>query len=167
MELSKQLLPIIWRQMAGILKHGIDESVGRILQGPAMGILKVTLLLRFISDPNHILLAGDRFELDGRIQHLQLCNEVLHTRLTTCHRTGMGREVGLSRKQLGEVLIHPMGDTTMLSASKGCQQTTITFGVLPDLCQALTHILPQLSQSLGIFKLLVHPFITTIIRQPA
>ena len=75
--------------------------------------------------------------------------------------------MGLSRKELGEVLIHPLGDTTMLATTKLGQLSAIAFGVLPDLVQTLANVQAKLRQVLLILKMLVHPDIAVVIRQPA
>ena len=49
--------------------------------------------------------------------------------------------MGLCRKELGEILVHPSGYLTMLPASKRRQQTTIAFRILPDLLQPLADAL--------------------------
>jgi hypothetical protein len=41
--------------------------------------------------------------------------------------------MGLSRKELRKILIHPVGYLTMLPGSKARQQTTIAFRILPHL----------------------------------
>ena len=78
----------------------------------------------------------------------------------------MGCQLSFSSKELGEVLIHPLGDATMLATSQGCQQATISLGILPNLGQALADILAQLGEVLLVLKMLIHPDITIIIREP-
>ena len=79
----------------------------------------------------------------------------------------MGCEMSLSRKELGEVLIHSFGDTMMLATTKRRQLSAIALGVLPYFLQSLTDILAQRRQILLILKLLVYPDIPVIICQPA
>ena len=75
--------------------------------------------------------------------------------------------MSLSRKQLGEILIHPAGDATMLTSSKRCQLATIAFGIFPHLRQTLADVLAQLGQTTLILKLLVDPLISAIVGQPS
>ena len=79
----------------------------------------------------------------------------------------MSRQMSLSNKELWEVLIHPSGYSTMLTTTKCSELSTIALGVLPDLIQPLANVLTQLRQILLILKLLVHPDIAIVIRQPA
>jgi hypothetical protein len=53
----------------------------------------------------------------------------------------MSRQMSLSSKELGEVLVHPSGYLTMLPASKGCQQPTIAFCILPDFLHPFVYAL--------------------------
>ena len=66
-QFRQQFLPVSLRQMAGIGKEGVDESVGRDLQRPALRSLQVTLFLRLIGHPCHILLSGDGIDFYRRI----------------------------------------------------------------------------------------------------
>ena len=74
--------------------------------------------------------------------------------------------MGFCSEELWEVLIHPMGDTTMLSATQWGQFAAIALSVLPHFFQSLANILAQLRQILLILKLLVYPDISIVIGDP-
>ena len=97
----------------------------------------------------------------------QFVEEVEHTCPTTAYDTRMGREMSIRCKELWEVLVHPAGNATMLTATKGCQLATVSFGVLPHLRHPLAHILTKSGQVLCVIKLLTYPLVTLVTRHPA
>ena len=153
--------------MAGIRKQGIDKPVSRSHQRDTQRPLEGSLLLRVEGNPGHILLAGDGLCVDRRILRLQLGEEILHAGLAAGDGTRMGRQTGIRREELREVLIHPAGNAPMLPGSQAGEQTAIALRVLPDFGQSLTDALSQLRESLSVLKLLVYPYIPPVLRQPA
>lgn len=70
-------------------------------------------------------------------------------------------------KHLGVVLHHALGNATVLLRSQRRELAAVALGVFPYLLQASLYALAQFGKVFVVGKLLVHPLVTAVGRQPA